>query len=197
MTKVKICGLKRTEDTKIVNEYLPEYAGFVFANSKRKIDIETAKILRAHLDNRIKVVGVFVDEDINVIVDMVKSGIIDMVQLHGGESEEYIGKLKEEVKAPIIKAFGIKNKDDIGAAMQSLADYILLDNHIPGSGKSFDWDYLASINRKFFLAGGINPQNIDKALEANPHVIDVSSGVETNGFKDKAKIEEIIRRIRE
>lgn len=197
-TRIKICGLMRKEDIYAVNAYLPEYAGFVFAGkSRRYVDKETALELRKELDDRIKAAGVFVDEDISVIADSVKRKIIDIVQLHGNEDEEYIRRLKEIINVPVIKAFGISGRDDLVKAMNCGADLILLDNKTAGSGEAFDWSLLSGCERPFFLAGGLGTENVSAAVkEIRPFAVDVSSGVETDGRKDPRKIEEFIKTVR-
>ena len=94
MTRVKICGLKRVEDVAYVNESLPEYAGFVFAGSKRKVTDEQAEALRRMLDERIVPVGVFVNEPVEHILNLVGKKVIRVVQLHGDEDESYIQRLR-------------------------------------------------------------------------------------------------------
>lgn len=184
--KIKICGLFRAVDIDYVNEASPDYIGFVFANSKRRITKEQAAIFKNKLNANIKVVGVFVDEDIAVVNSIVDEKIVDIVQLHGSESEEYISR----VKALTIKAVRI------GEKTPQNADYILFDSMIAGSGQTFDWSLLPKTDQPFFLAGGININNIEQAIKLNPYGIDVSSGVEINGYKDPNIIMEMVRRVR-
>lgn len=192
--KIKICGLKRLEDIEYVNLYKPDYIGFVFAGSKRKISFEFAKELKKHLSKDIITVGVFVDEDIKHITSLVNDKVIEMVQLHGSEDALYIKKLRKYIDVPIIKA--IKVIDEKSLQINFDADYYLLDNAIAGSGESFDWKLIKKLDKPIFLAGGINLYNIKEALKQNVYALDISSGVETEGFKDRNKIEEIIRRVR-
>ncbi len=160
MTKIKLCGLTRPFDIEYVNELLPEYIGFVFTQkSKRYISPEKAEVLREHLDNRIIPVGVFVDEKIEVIADLIKRKIIDIVQLHGNESEKYIEDLRRVIDCPVIKAFRIESEADIVSANNSSADYVLLDLG-DGTGKVFDHSLLKDIARPYFLAGGLNSENV-------------------------------------
>ena len=127
---------------------------------------------------------------------MCKNGIIDVVQLHGNEDENYICALRQKTNALIIKAFKIKDENDIEMAEKSSADYILLDYGM-GEGKSFDWNLLERINREYFLAGGLDCKNISKAVKVlKPFAVDVSSGVETNGVKDENKIKTFIETVR-
>ena len=189
MTKIKFCGLKRIEDIKYANELKPDFVGFVFApKSKRFVNADTARELKNLLDTKIKAVGVFVDEDINVVTKLLKDGIIDIAQLHGSEDEEYIKSLRAICDKPIIKAFTIVSKEDIKKANESSADYILLDSG-KGSGETFDWDLIKEVNRPYFLAGGLTLDNVENAVKTlHPFVVDVSSGIETDGFKDFDKM---------
>ena len=195
MVKIKICGLKRLEDIEIVNRYKPDYVGFVFADSKRKVSKDLASKMKENLDSDIISVGVFVDEEIDKITEIFNMGIIEIAQLHGVESEEYIKKLKENTnnELEIINAIEMSSEMDLLEYDNSLADYLLLDSG-KGSGKTFDWRLIRKdLSKKFFIAGGIDISNINKAIdESNPYAIDLSSGVETDGFKDENKIKEIM-----
>lgn len=193
MAKIKICGLRSLKDIEIVNRYLPDYAGFIihFPKSFRSITIEELKELTKHLDRKIQSVGVFVDEDVDLVCSLLKEGIIDIAQLHGKEDEAYIQRVKGF--GPTIKAFQIQTKEDILRALESSADYILLDQG-KGSGKTFDWTLIPQIERDFFLAGGITIENIEDSKRLHPYAIDVSSSVETNQVKDENKIKEMIQK---
>ncbi|WP_295722314.1 phosphoribosylanthranilate isomerase [uncultured Methanobrevibacter sp.] len=207
MVKVKICGLKRAEDIEIINKYNVDYGGFVFAKSSRQINAKKAEKLSNLLKDNISPVGVFVDEDINFILELFNANIIKIAQLHGKEDEEYIKKLKEKShnktnkQIPIINSIEIKDEDinkvneKILNLNNSLSDYILLDSG-KGSGKCFNWNLVNKnniIKKPFFLAGGLNSNNIKLAIdEFNPYSVDLSSSVEKNGFKDEEKIKEIV-----
>ena len=197
MTKIKLCGLTRPCDIEYVNELLPEYIGFVFApKSRRYISPEKAEVLREHLDDRITPVGVFVDEKIEVIADLIKRKIIDIVQLHGNESEQYIEDLRRVIDCPVIKAFRIESEADIVSANNSSADYVLLDSG-GGTGKVFDHSLLKDIARPYFLAGGITPENVETAIkQLAPFAVDASSSLETDGFKDKIKMTAFVNAVR-
>lgn len=192
--KIKICGLFRQEDIEYVNKAKPDYIGFVFAKSRRQVTYSQAKELKENLNQNIQSVGVFVDESIDNIVKLVNDNIIDIVQLHGKEDHQYITQLKKYIHCPIIKAMRIKD-NDIPCEKYDV-DYYLLDGSQPGSGQTFNWDFIQQMDKPFFLAGGIDLNNIDKALKIPCFGIDVSSGVETNGMKDQLKIEEIVRRVK-
>ena len=197
MVKVKFCGIKRIDDIDICNELKPDFIGFVFFDrSKRFIKPIDAKTLKEKLDRSIKSVGVFVNEEIDKIVEIVNEGIIDLVQLHGDEDDEYIRHLKEKTKAPIIKAFRISGKCDTIEIEKSYADYVLLDSGA-GTGMTFDWELIKGIKRDYFLAGGLDISNVAEAVEKlNPFAVDVSSGIETDGCKDKNKMIEFINKVK-
>lgn len=197
MTKIKLCGLTRPCDIEYVNELLPEYIGFVFApKSRRYISPEKAEVLREHLDDRITPVGVFVDEKIEVIADLIKRKIIDIVQLHGNESEQYIEDLRRVIDCPVIKAFRIESEADIVSANNSSADYVLLDSG-GGTGKVFDHSLLKDIARPYFLAGGLTPENVETAVkQLAPFAVDASTSLETDGFKDKIKMTAFVNAVR-
>ena len=201
MTKIKICGLSRLVDIDFVNEAMPDYIGFVFAKSKRQVDELQAEKLKEKLHPEIQAVGVFVNEDSDKVIRLCKKKIIDIVQLHGDENEAYIYKLREMVNNPIIKAVRVKEYQDIMKAMKLDCDYLLLDAYkegeYGGSGDAFDWSLIGDIKKPYFLAGGINTENVVRAIEqVRPYGIDISSGVETDGLKDSSKIKDIILKVR-
>lgn len=202
MSRIKICGLKRECDIDYVNEFLPDYIGFIFANTKRYVSPELAKTLKARLDSRIKAVGVFVNEDLNTVCAIADSGTIDLIQLHGDENEEYINTVKARTGKPIIKAVRVKSSEQVLAAEKLPCDYLLLDTYRKGSyggiGESFNWELIPkTLSKPFFLAGGLNSENILQAEKAvKPYCLDISTGVEENGFKSREKINEIIKLIR-
>ena len=203
-----MCGLFRDEDISYANEVKPDYIGFVFyPKSHRYVSIEKAQSLKARLDPEIKAVGVFVDSDISFIKELVAKNIIDIVQLHGHEDSNYIHELRKSIDNPdisIIQAIVIKNETDILRLPQNdfmdnefSADYYLVDSGM-GSGSSFNWDLLKEHNGKIFLAGGLNTENIAKALSTvKPFAVDVSSGIETDRIKDFDKMKKFISLVKE
>ena len=198
MSRVKICGAFRVEDIAAVNIVLPDYVGFVFAHSSRRVDLKTAAALRERLDPGIKTVGVFVDEDITVVSKAYGSGIIDLAQLHGDEDGEYIKRLRNACGCPVIKAVGI------GGVLPPLpvgADYLLFDSLSKRRGDAcgaFDWNVLKGYTgTPYFLAGGLTPGNVAGAIDLlSPFCVDVSGGVETGGKKDAEKIEKFVYAVR-
>ena len=196
-TKIKLCGLSRPEDIETANRLKPDYIGFVFAEkSKRYVNPEKAAELKSLLSSEIKAVGVFVNEKPKVIAEILQAGTIDMAQLHGSEDEEYIKSLRKLTDRPIIQAFKIESEKDILAAESSSADYVLLDSGA-GTGVTFDWSLIKNIKRPYFLAGGLSPDNVDEAIKVlQPWAVDVSSGIETNGLKDPAKMQAFVEKVR-
>jgi phosphoribosylanthranilate isomerase len=199
--KIKICGLFREQDIDYVNEAKPDFIGFVFAPSKRQVTTAQAKQLRKHLHNNIVPVGVFVNAPISEIASLHKNGIISIAQLHGNENTDYINELKTHCNSmQIIKTVQSFELEKMNADTFSAADYLLVDSGA-GSGKNFNWEILNSklnqlLEKKWFLAGGINLENIKQAISFNPFCIDVSSGAETDGTKDRNKILRLVEEVR-
>ena len=199
--KVKFCGIRRLKDVEFINKYPPDYVGFIFAKSKRQIDEVQAKFLSEKLYKSIKKVGVFVNANINDIIRIAKTAELDVIQLHGDEDENYIGELKNSVNnIHIWKAVRVKTEDDIKKAEQLNVDMLLLDSFSEkaygGTGKTIDLSVIknSGITKPFFVAGGINAENIKYIVEEiQPYGVDISSGIETNGVKDIDKISEIVR----
>lgn len=195
--KVKICGLSRPADIEAVNQYQPDYAGFIinFPKSHRNCTPDQVQALHAQLSDSIPAVGVTVNQPLETVAALLEQGVIDIAQLHGQEDESYIDELKWRTGKPVWKAFRIRSADDLDAARASSADMILLDNGY-GTGETFDWTLVRDIGRPFILAGGLCEDNIDDAAKMQPDTMDISSGVETNRVKDPEKIRTLIERIR-
>lgn len=188
--KIKLCGLTRPCDIEAVNELQPDYIGFVFAKkSRRYVSPEKAEELKAMLAPGIQAVGVFVNEEPEQIAALFEAGTIDVAQLHGQEDETEIRRLRELTDHPLIQAFRIDTEQDVERANASTADYVLLDSGAGGTGTVFDWDLLQAIRRPYFLAGGLDTENLGTVkAKLNPYGVDVSSGIETGGYKDKEKM---------
>ena len=191
MTRIKICGLSRPEDMEAVNAARPDYCGFVvnFPQSRRNVSPEQAARLRRLLDGGITAVGVFVDQPPEVVAAMQNKGVIDIAQLHGHENEAYFSRLRELTNGkPIWKAFKIRATDDIQAARDSSADFVLLDNGA-GTGAAFEWTLIRDMGRPWILAGGLTPETLPEAIRRlRPWCVDISGGVETDGVKDPSRI---------
>lgn len=197
MTKIKLCGLSRPCDIAAANALRPEYIGFVFApQSKRYVSPQTAAKLRAALHPSIQAVGVFVNTPVETVASLLQQGIIDIAQLHGSEDAGYIARLRALADNPILQAFRISCQEDVEQARQSTADYILLDAGA-GAGNPFDWALLAGMDRPYFLAGGLDSDQVGAAIAAwHPYGVDVSSGIETNGLKEETKMAAFVAAVR-
>jgi len=198
MPKIKICGLFRERDIDFVNEAEPDYIGFVFAQSRRQVSPLQAAALRRRLIKNIIPVGVFVNAPVEDILSLYKDGVIDIAQLHGEEDEIYIANLKARCSSmPLIKAFHIGTLPEENWKA-SCTDYVLFDSGAGDTGNSFDWSLLPPIQTlpPWFLAGGIGCDNIAAAAACNPYGLDVSSGAETKGVKDRDKILDLVQRVR-
>ena len=200
MTKIKICGLTRTEDIDVVNEFMPDYIGFVFAKSRRQVSAEQAKELKNKLRPAIKAVGVFVNEKPENIAEIANQGIIDLIQIHGDEDAAYCAQLRKLTQAPIIKVVRVEREDDLAGIEEFDCDYYLFDTlsskDYGGTGKAFDHSilYNKGIKKPFFVAGGLNQDNVAAVIEViKPFGVDASGGVETDGIKDANKIKEFIK----
>lgn len=201
--KLKICGIKREEDVAYINRYSPDYIGFVFAGKKRKISFEYAEQLRTLVKPTITVVGVFVNEPVENVIDLLKRNVIDIAQLHGTESDEEIQLIQKETGKKVIKAVKVTCEEDILQYFETKADYLLYDNG-QGTGECFSWDILLELEQQgklpckpYFVAGGIDTENIGNAIRCckNAYGIDLSSGVETDGFKDEEKIRTVVEAV--
>ena len=200
MTRIKICGLTRPEDVRYVNTAKPDWCGFIlnFPSSRRNVTPEQARALRAGLDPDIRPVGVFVDRPVEEVAALLNSGVISVAQLHGREDNAYISVLRTLAPGCVVwRAFQLRSQADLAAADASGADLVLLDNG-RGTGQTFDWSLAGSVHRPFLLAGGLPPESIPRAVAAlRPSGLDLSSGVETDGVKDPAKIQVAVTAARE
>lgn len=200
MTRIKICGLTRPEDVRYVNTAKPDWCGFIlnFPSSRRNVTPEQARALRAGLAPDIRPVGVFVDRPVEEVAALLNSGVISVAQLHGREDDAYISVLRTLAPGCVVwRAFQLRSQADLAAADASGADLVLLDNG-RGTGQTFDWSLAGSVHRPFLLAGGLTPESIPRAVAAlRPYGLDLSSGVETDGVKDPAKIQAAVTAARE
>ncbi|MGN1331827.1 MAG: phosphoribosylanthranilate isomerase [Lachnospiraceae bacterium] len=220
MTRLKLCGLKRRQDIELVNRYLPDYVGFVFAQSPRQVTPKQAADLRGLLKPEILPVGVFVNAEIEAIAALVEEGTIAAVQLHGDETVDYVMKLQQRLEriaginrlkadrtaepvrqGTLIKAIRVFSVQEVKKALAYPACYLLFDTYTKGqyggSGKCFDWQVLKEIERPYFLAGGLSAENVEEAIkEVRPFCVDISSGAETNGIKDEEKIRCLVEKVR-
>lgn len=213
MQKIKLCGMMKPCDIEYANRIKPDFVGFIFANTRRKISAVQAKQFREALDAEIPAVGVFVNEDIPVITSLVQNGCIDMIQLHGEEDADYIRRLREVCDVPVIKAVKVQTVEQIRQAAALPVDYLLLDTYrkgvLGGTGEAFDWELLREakaaagdtaegelFGKPYFLAGGLHAGNLREAAALGSYGLDVSSGIETDGSKDFTKMVKVMELVR-
>lgn len=198
--KVKFCGLTRDADIAAANAARPDLIGLVFADSRRRVTDEQAARLRAQLARGIQAVGVFVRDDPAHIAALVEAGTIDLIQLHDGEDAAYIAALRALTRAPLLYAVRVREHTDIERAAALDVDYLLLDTYVKGvaggSGQKFDWSLIGTVEKPFFLAGGLTEDDLPRALRTGAFALDLSSGIETDGRKDRTKMCRIAARIR-
>ncbi|WP_028992318.1 phosphoribosylanthranilate isomerase [Thermoanaerobacter thermocopriae] len=200
MVKVKICGLRRKEDIEYANELKPDYVGFVFAKSKRQVEVEQALYLISFLDKEIKTVGVFVNEPVENVLKIAQTLNLDVLQFHGDETQDYVDNFKNFT---VWKAIRIKDKEDLEKTKEFRVNSFVFDtltkNEYGGTGKPFNWEVLKGfeLNVPIILAGGLNENNVEEAIRiVSPYGVDVSSGVETEGYKDFKKMKSFIEKVR-
>lgn len=202
--EIKICGITDVNEIDALNNMRPDYIGFVFAESKRKVSKEEAETLCKLVNKDIKVIGVFRNNTREFIEEVLKKVPLHAIQLHGSEESEFIQYFNDNYHCEVWKGQSINNKKDLEEALKLPVSTLILDSKNPGSGKVFPWELLEGIktDKKIFLAGGINTENISEAVKINNiQGIDISSGVESvvKGIrrKDPIKIEKIIKKVRE
>lgn len=194
-TAIKICGMRREEDIAAANRCRPDYVGFILSEGfRRSVKPGEARRLTRMLDPGILSVGVFVNEPVEEVE--AACDFLDLIQLHGSEDNAYIERLRERVSKPLIQAFRITNERDMLRAGESSADLLLLDNGA-GTGQSFDWALIGETRRPWILAGGLGPDNVGEAARRlRPFAVDLSSGAETDGWKDPEKMRLCVEAVR-
>lgn len=219
-TGIKICGMRRKEDIEAANACRPDFVGFILSPGfKRSVTPEAAEQLARRLAPGILKVGVFVNESVEKVA--AAAGFLDMIQLHGKEDNAYIRDLRGRMTTTtdprgrlmtndprgrlLIQAFRIRCANDLKRAMESEADYLLLDNGT-GTGEAFDWSLIRDAEalkrgeaaRPWILAGGLGPDNVAEAVRRfRPFAVDLSSGAETDGWKDPEKMARCVQAVRE
>lgn len=197
MSKIKLCGLTRTEDAESANQARPDWVGFVFDKGRHFLTDEAAAEIRRVLRPDIPAVGVFVNDAPEHIVALVEAGVIQGVQLHGHESEDYLRVLKRRLFCPFIRVVSVKTTEDVLRWQDTAADYLLLDHGKGGTGQSFDWALIPALSKPWIMAGGIGLANLERALSYHPYGIDISSGAETEGLKDREKMIRLVQMVRQ
>ena len=196
MSRVKICGLRRMEDIEAITRYRPDACGFILSQPYRRyVEKQQLRQMKKMVPADITAFGVFVNEPLSVVSGYVVEGLVDAVQLHGEEDNSYILSLKSKFPSlTVMKAFTVRSSEDVEKAKASCADLVLLDSG-KGTGKTFRWELLKGFDRPYVLAGGLNPDNVEEAVEMlHPYGVDTSSGVETDGIKDSEKIRLFVER---
>lgn len=196
MTGIKICGMRRKEDIEAANRCRPDYVGFILSKGyRRSVTCREARDLSLLLEPGIRSVGVFVNEPVETVAAAAE--FLDMIQLHGREDNAYIMDLRKKTDKPVIKAFRIRTEEDLTDALESSADILLLDNGT-GTGETFDWTLIHRIDRPWILAGGLGPDNLKEAAQRfRPYAVDLSSGAETDGWKDPEKMARCVEAVRD
>ena len=213
VSTVKICGVRRLEDALVVAEAGGDYIGMVFVpGRRRRIEPAAARVItdgvHALGQGAPQAVGLFGDQPLGEVLDTIAAGGLDCVQLCGDESPEYCRQVQG--RAGVIKVLHVADDVEIAGMAELIDTYaaagctITLDSQVTGlhggTGQSFDWSIaakLAESGRQFLLAGGLTPENVaDAAAQVNPWGVDVSSGVETDGKQDHAKIRQFIANAR-
>jgi len=197
--RIKICGLRREEDIDYVNKLKPDYVGFIFAKSKRQVSVQQGMELAKKVARGIKKVGVFVNSPTKEVKEIARICELDVLQFHGEEEPDSIQNYHQDVW----KAFRIKDENSFKRLDEySVKGYLLdtfMDGEIGGTGRTFDWSLIPDVHKEKFiiLAGGLVLENIISAIDmVHPHVVDINSGVEINGYKDFNKMKEIIEKVR-
>ena len=220
-TGIKICGMRRIEDIEAANACRPDFIGFILSPGfRRSVTPEAAEQLARRLAPGILKVGVFVNESVERVASA--AGFLDLIQLHGKEDNAYIRDLRGRLMTTndprgraattndprgrlLIQAFRIRCANDLKRAMESEADYLLLDNGT-GTGEAFDWSLIRDAEalkhgaaaKPWILAGGLGPDNVAEAVRRfRPFAVDLSSGAETDGWKDPEKMARCVQAVRE
>ncbi|WP_222429805.1 phosphoribosylanthranilate isomerase [Paenibacillus agilis] len=202
IVRVKICGLTTIEAALAAVDAGADSIGFVFTSSKREMTPENAKRIIQLLPPYVTTTGVFVNEELHIVNDIAAYCHLDLVQLHGQESPQYC----EQVIRPVVKTISIRSEDDLSQidayTHENNVRAILLDTHVDGAtggtGQPFPWKFAvgASEKRAIILAGGLHVGNVARAIEqVRPYAVDVSSGVETEGVKDRYKMRKFVQEV--
>jgi phosphoribosylanthranilate isomerase len=200
--KVKICGITNHEDATAAAEMGADMLGFNFyPKSPRYLKPDQASEIINRLPAFVDIVGLFVNDPFERIEQIIEECQLDWVQLHGDESPKFCEQF-QSFNVRTMKAIRVKDKRDIKHAEEYFTDAVLLDAFDPkkygGTGLSFDWNIIGNITKRVFLAGGINADNVRKAVELGVYGIDVCSAIESKpGKKDHAKMRKLFDMIKD
>jgi phosphoribosylanthranilate isomerase len=205
MTRVKVCGITRPEDAEAADRAGADAVGLIFAPSPRRIDLQQATAIERVLSPWIVRVGVFVDAGLAAMDRAIAAARLDVLQLHGRETPEFVRKVREEFGLRIVKSVRVGDGLDLVRPDEYEVDAFLFDTYVPGraggTGKTFDWDLAVPWARRvrLILAGGLTPENVGEAVRrVRPYGVDVASGVEREpGVKDHTKMQRFIANVRQ
>jgi phosphoribosylanthranilate isomerase len=201
IVKVKICGVTNYEDAAAAVDMGADLLGFNFyPKSLRYVSVEKAVKIINKLPAFIDIAGVFVNAPLEQIREVMSACQLNWVQLHGDEDPEFCQSFVS-LNVRTMKALRVRGQEDIEQAERYFTDAILLDAFDPekygGTGLTFDWNIVGHIDKRIFLAGGINPDNVVSAVELGVYGIDICSGVESEpGKKDHKKMKKLFDNIR-
>ena len=205
MPRIKICGNTNLADAKLAQELGADYLGFIFTESKRKVEVEVVKEIMKALQRFSNFVGVFANQPKQEVEGIAKELALKTLQFHGDETSRYCRYFMEK-GYEVIKTFRIKD----AMSLKRIDDYdvtsFLFDAYskedLGGTGTAFDWSLIGNrpfVHEKLFLAGGLNAENVQKAIGMiHPYAVDVASGVESEqGKKDPVKLKTFIEKVKE
>lgn len=194
-TMIKLCGLRSLADARLANEVKPDFAGVVLCRRFwRGIDFDLALAIRRTLSSNIPLVGVFVNDEFSTVHAALRRSVVDMVQLEGTESEEYIRDLMVLTGKQVIKGCNVTGPEVPTQVERTAANYLLFSS-LPEY--PFDWAWLEQVQRPYILSGGLNAENLPYAIHRlHPWGVDLSSGVETDCVKDPEKVRAAVEVVR-
>ena len=197
-TRIKICGLMSKADAELMNEVKPDYCGAVFAKTRHFLSDLDAFHIRASLTDSIPLVGVFVNEPIHHVIELVNNEIIQMIQLHGDEDDLYLEQLRLQTDVPVIRGIRTKRREDLMRADRQDIDFLLSDTYVKGvmggSGVAMDISLIPEkLDHPLFIAGGLNAENLEERVRKfEPYAVDLSSSIEDGDHKSREKTLEVM-----
>jgi phosphoribosylanthranilate isomerase len=208
-TYLKLCGNHSLQDLEIAAQSNATHIGVIFAESKRQVKPEQLAHWLKKVEISAQLVGVFVHASVTEIDNVLRHVDLDVIQCHGKESVEEVEEIKQRFAKPVFKAVhhqekGLKQLQQFA----DVADGYVIDSKVKGAwggtGVSFDWDSIPDYTKEArrqqklcFIAGGINPDNVESCMSYAPIGIDLSSGIETEGRKNNLKLQQLVERMTE